>query len=941
VARDTGDATAGDGGVAVSGVINAPVMIGAAPVARSVYRQQIVSRIAPQELIDREAELEEMGRFCVGEVAGGYMWWRAEAWSGKTALMSTFVLRPPARLEIRIRVVSFFVISRWAGQSGRIAFTDAVIEQLAELLREPIPAFLTDTTRDRCFWDLLERAASACVQHDERLVLLVDGIDEDDGVPAGGPAHSIAALLPANPPPGLRVIVAGRPNPPIPGDVPDGHPLRDPASVRQLAPSPQAAVVRHVMEAELKALLLGTEIQKDLVGLVAAAGGGLSASDLAELTGETRWEINEYLSTVTGRSFATRPSKWQSNDNPEVYILGHDGLQDLTVERFGPLRLEAYRDRIHSWAEKYRTGGWPQASPEYLLRGYFDLLKDTKDLPRLVRCAVDMRRHDRVYDRSGGDAAAQTEIQVCFELLAEQTAPDLTAILRLAHHRDQLAHRNDHFPLDLPAVWARLGRVTRAESLATSITDPYQRAHALARVAGGLDQAGQHEEALRITSLVEEILSRIESRLSLADPFTQAKANSYERTRALVSVSRALGKAGLRRQASEVVARASQVARAISYSDERPRALATVAAAIRDLAQTKPEQPASAQSAAVRLAEVTSSPDQRARLLTKTAFAMAQAGQVDEAAKVVGEAEQIARSIVDPILRAQDMAEVAKVLAESGRKLQAAQVAAEAARTARSVANTNKRALLLIEIARGIAQSGQCEPAQQIARSIASPVHQQVRALAAAAGGLAQAGRAEQAVQIAVEAAQTARAISSQFWQVWALTDAAWGLLQANRTSQAKLVAIEAAAIAPLVTNPDQRARAVAKAAWGLAETEVTHRSGEIVRQIQEALDAIGNPAQQRRAASKSYYILSQCKPDPNAQIRLPQMQIYQAITDPREQALEGIKVVEHMMEEGRQTEATRAVASICSGGRFPDIARAVLMADPMTSTVVAELTLG
>ena len=50
-------------------------------------------------------------------------------------------------------------------------------------------------------------------------------------------ADRIAALLPAHPPAGMKVIVAGRPNPPIPDDVPDGHPLRDPDIVRLLGDS--------------------------------------------------------------------------------------------------------------------------------------------------------------------------------------------------------------------------------------------------------------------------------------------------------------------------------------------------------------------------------------------------------------------------------------------------------------------------------------------------------------------------------------------------------------------------------------------------------------------------------------------------------------------------------------------------------------------------------
>ena len=130
------------------------------------------------------------------------------------------------------------------------------MEQLADLLGEPIPAYLTEATREPHLLRMLARGGRGTLAG--RLVLVVDGLDEDRGVTTGPDAYSIAALLPARPPAGLRVIVAGRPDPPVPADVPDDHPLRDPAIVRVLGPSRWAAVVRADMQRELKRLLHGS-----------------------------------------------------------------------------------------------------------------------------------------------------------------------------------------------------------------------------------------------------------------------------------------------------------------------------------------------------------------------------------------------------------------------------------------------------------------------------------------------------------------------------------------------------------------------------------------------------------------------------------------------------------------------------------------------------------
>lgn len=490
------------GGVAVSGVVHGDVAVHAPVAARSGYQQQVL-RIAPPKLAGRQAELDELAAFCTAPNRVPYVWWRAPAWAGKTALMSWFALHPPQS----VKIVSFFITARFAGQSDRAAFIEVVGEQLAALLGQPTPAYLPEATREGHLLAMLEGAAHQFQRRGERLVLLVDGLDEDRGVTIGPDAYSIAALLPARPPAGLRVIVAGRPHPPIPADVPEHHPLHDPGIVRPLGGSPHAAAVRADCERELVRLLRGTPEERDLLGLVAAAGGGLSKSDLAELTSFDAWEVTQHLRAVAGRTFTAREGRAQlaaapGTDTSEVYVLGHEELQRTALTMLGRDRLSGYRGRLHDWAGTYRDRGWPPATPEYLLRGYARLLRATADLPRAVTYATDCARHDRLRDFTGGDADALAEIGAAQALVLASEDPDLVSVAVLAAHRQRLVDRNV-YPIRLPAIWAAVGQPDRAEALACGMDDPDSVSAALAEIARRVGFAGDRARAARLADTIE------------------------------------------------------------------------------------------------------------------------------------------------------------------------------------------------------------------------------------------------------------------------------------------------------------------------------------------------------------------------------------------------------------------------------------------------------
>ena len=176
--------------------------------------QEVVRDIAPREgLRDRESELLQLAHFCAGP--DYYSYWQGPTKAGKSALMATFALQPPTG----VTVVSFFITARLAGQSDSTAFTDALLDQLCSLLGETVPHLATPLARQAHWRRLLTDCASKVAATGGRLVLLVDGLDEDTGAEAGSTIPSIASLLPRHDVTGLKVIVAGRPDPPLPPDV--------------------------------------------------------------------------------------------------------------------------------------------------------------------------------------------------------------------------------------------------------------------------------------------------------------------------------------------------------------------------------------------------------------------------------------------------------------------------------------------------------------------------------------------------------------------------------------------------------------------------------------------------------------------------------------------------------------------------------------------------
>jgi hypothetical protein len=148
----------------------------------------------------------------------------------------------------------------------------------------------------------------------------------------------------------------------------------------------------------------------------------------------------------------------QALNRDPVYLFAHETLRVVAEEAFGH-SVEQYLARIHAWADGYRSRGWPESTPQYLLRPFGRLLAARGDLERLVQLATDTKQHDRLRELGSADETAIQQIVAAQQLLLTDTGPNLTTAVVLALQRDRLTRRYDFLPDAVPACgrspWCR------------------------------------------------------------------------------------------------------------------------------------------------------------------------------------------------------------------------------------------------------------------------------------------------------------------------------------------------------------------------------------------------------------------------------------------------------------------------------------------------------
>ncbi|WP_203933857.1 hypothetical protein [Virgisporangium ochraceum] len=568
-------------------------------------------------------------------------------------------------------------------------------------------------------------------------MLLVDGLDEDCGSSPGSGQASIASLLPKRLN-GLKIIVAGRPDPPIPADVDPDHPLRT-ARIRPLSASLHARQVTELADRELDEILavdpdrhhgLGFQV----IGLVAASGGGLTRDDLQALTGRPAYEIERLLRGVFGRTVAGRTDR---RADGRVYLFTHETLHVQALDRLGSPTIADFQGRLHTWADRYRQLRWSLETPAgYLIRGYFRMLKSAGDLQAMYALAADTDRHRWLRVVTGGDDIALVEIRDTQHALHRSGDDHLPDVAQLAWLREWIRRRNNHVPWSLVEARARLGQIARAEALAHSLTGMDDRAVVFATLAGIAAERAEFDEAERLAGSIPAGRRQVEALLAVAAH--AVTAGELARARRLVDsaagqvvASPDLQQAGVYGQLAVAAARLNDRAAAARFADQAERCAAAMLYPGMRQQEFEVAGIAAVKSGdadrAVRLLSHSSGPSAQIQQLQVLAHTAARHGDRERAAAWMQQAADLGSTVDDAQDRADKCALVAIGFADLGDARRTAEMIEHAVAIARQLGHAERARVLCwcaeaVITVNGVGHAvALVSEAEQAARSVAEP----------------------------------------------------------------------------------------------------------------------------------------------------------------------------------------------------------------------------
>jgi tetratricopeptide (TPR) repeat protein len=924
-------------------------------VTRLTYRREVgyLLEFYTKVFVGRERELAKLIRFAVQEEPG-YALIEAPAGYGKSAVSAQLVHRHesgPWSGSVAPALVYFFVREEGLRHTPA-AFCQAVNSQLLDLLELPggVPAeFEAQRTQLLDLWALAVEAASA----ERPLLLVVDGLDE---IAPG--SVTITDLLPTALGPYVHVVVTSRPTPEPFSQVPSEHPLRqaevtrlqtlDDADVAALlvqqgCPTEFAgAVAARVMTVTKGEPLLARFVTEDVVTGGEGALEGLERDPPAGVkdyfarqfrqlnaraTGDMAWKVLGLLLVARGAvaveelagvlelpkrqvSTAIAPIR-RFLPGRERLELMHLELRAIIAEQFSSAERQAYKARLLSWCDSFRSQGWPHDTPDYVLFHYANHLLEAGDKDTLYSL-VDRRWMELKAERTHSHQAFVRDVLLAVSAAAAEKPPNFVQEVRGLLVRATLNSATANVPSKVLVMMAAIGQIDRAMSHAALISDPQRRSEAYVAIAGVVEKEGERSEVL---SAFREAAS---SASSVKDP--------EEKASALARLSKALLDAGERREALHIAGQALRVAKQLKNRTHKVFALSEIAEALA-LAGEFDE--------ALAVAEAVDSPVRKPHLLAYIARVLIDVGKSERALRVItildnsyeslsarldvlralanaGEHASAVQQAKQVLLAVEPMtddrqkvfilANVARTLARAGEGVRAIEVVEQALRSAQATEDRGHALLVLPLLIEALVQAGEraratqvIELVQQAAGSIGDP-DERAGVLTTVAMALVYVDKLMEAVELAELTLPAAEAIENAEQQDFALIDIFRVLLGAGKLERA----LEVVAVIP--PNSGLNSQVLSSVA------RLAARDGELDTALQAA-EALGDPGERAFALAGIAEALAEAGDLVQAQRVVERaLQAAEALGDPGERAFALAGIAEALAEAGDLVQAQRVV---------------------------------
>lgn len=451
--------------------------------------------IAPTELLQREDDLRSLAELCKSD--SGYFLFEAEAYSGKSSLLSWFFLHPP----VDTWMIGFFIVGQIYLQSDSDAFSLALTEQLELYLDKK-------QEQKKSLHELLAEVAELAQERNKKLVLVIDALDEDKS--KNREKISILSSLPRWDIPNLVIILSSRPEPKVQDSVclGYGHPIKD-CPVYALSQLKLSRDLRARAREELRALYNKNQKSKGIVSLLAIASGALTVSDLAELTDEIPIEISSVFDDSTARTFRSMTSDFTltTNKDDKAYTLAHNVLQEQAVNEFIGNNSAHYMQTLKEWCGSYQKRNWPTETPDYLLTNYLGLLSENKKWNELIEILVDYNFMLLVAKTRLACADHLTIIRKTISDLLLRTDVDYELIGLLSELQEYFAYHDENMPSEIVTILAKMNRIDDAIFVANNNIHDEAKFSRMLRIAFLLEERGEFEKCRElIENLMNEIL---------------------------------------------------------------------------------------------------------------------------------------------------------------------------------------------------------------------------------------------------------------------------------------------------------------------------------------------------------------------------------------------------------------------------------------------------